>query len=215
MPNDDRPFFSVIIPAYNSEEYIGKALASVAAQDFRDFELIVVCDSCHDQTEQVAREHGAITYTVNYGADGLTRDYGLEQAKGKWILFLDDDDWYLHEYCFQQLYDVIKQHPAVDVIAFSYIWKERGYIRQDEETFNDWNRSHVWAKAWRHDVIGNARFGNATYCSDTYFMKAVRPHIKHVLFYDMPMVYYNFMRTGSQTEKVVHGNAYMHPIAKY
>lgn len=210
-----KPFFSVIIPAYNSEEYITHGLESIASQSFRDFELIVVCDSCHDQTEQVASAYGAITYNVSFGADGLTRDFGIEHAAGEWILFLDDDDWYLHEFCFQQLYDIIAQHPDADVIAFSYIWKTRGYIKQTKDTFNDWNRSHVWAKCWKHDIIGNARFGNATYCSDTYFMKSVRPHIKHVLFYDMPIVYYNFMRIGSQTQKFADGQSYMHPIAKY
>lgn len=205
------PFLSVIIPAYNSEEYITKGLSSIASQSFRDYELIVVCDSCHDRTEDVAKSYGAHTVSVNYGADGLARDKGIELATGEWVLFLDDDDWYLHEYCFQQLADVVGKHDE-DVLAFSYIWKDRGYIRQTPESFVDSNCTHIWSKCWRRNLIGDSRFGNATYCSDTYFMSSMRKKIKRVVFYDMPIVYYNFMRIGSQTHKLASGNSYMHPI---
>ena len=49
--------FSIIIPAYNSAGYIRKALDSVKAQSCKDYELIVVCDSCGDDTEQIAKEY--------------------------------------------------------------------------------------------------------------------------------------------------------------
>lgn len=48
------PFFSVIVPANNAEGYIRKGLESIRNQDFRDYELIVVCDSCTDDTKLAA-----------------------------------------------------------------------------------------------------------------------------------------------------------------
>ena len=95
--------FSVIIPAHNAAGHIRKALDSVRSQTFRDYELIVVCDSCTDGTQQIAREYGARTETVEYHADGMTRNRGLELAQGEWILFMDDDDWWLHEYVLEML----------------------------------------------------------------------------------------------------------------
>ena len=53
--------FSVIIPAHNAAGHIRKALDSVRSQTFRDYELIVVCDSCTDDTQEIAEEYGART----------------------------------------------------------------------------------------------------------------------------------------------------------
>ena len=192
------PLFSVIIPAYNSEKYITRGLQSIRNQSFQDFQLIVVCDSCYDNTESIAKDYGAETATVSYGCDGLTRDHGMRMATGQWILFMDDDDWYLHEYCFKQLSEVIGKHDE-DVLAFSYIWKGKGYIRHTKENVLD-TESHVWAKCWRRAAIRNAYFGNARFASDTYFIKRMRKNINRAVIWDMPIYYYNFMREGSQTE---------------
>ena len=85
--------FSIIIPAYNAADRIHKALESVKSQAFTDYELIVVCDRCTDNTQQIAESYGARTLAVNYGRDGLTRNAGINMAQGEWLLFMDDDDW--------------------------------------------------------------------------------------------------------------------------
>ena len=59
--------FSIIIPAHNSAGYIQNALDSVAEQTFTDYELIVVCDSCTDNTEEIAKEYG-----INKNSVGVT-----------------------------------------------------------------------------------------------------------------------------------------------
>ena len=103
--------FSVIIPAYNASGHIRKALYSIKAQTFTDYELIVVCDSCTDDTEQIAKEYGARTEAVSFHADGMTRNRGIELARGDYVLFMDDDDWWLHEYVLQQLSEKIDKNP--------------------------------------------------------------------------------------------------------
>lgn len=95
--------FSIIIPAYNSAGYIRKALDSIQIQSFTDYELIVVCDSCTDDTRAIAEEYGAKVEEVDCHCDGGTRNRGLDIAQGEWILFMDDDDWWLHEYVLEQL----------------------------------------------------------------------------------------------------------------
>ena len=82
--------FSVIIPAHNSAGHIRNALDSIAEQTFTDYELIVVCDSCTDNTADVAREYADIVEEVEYHADGPTRNRGIELATGDWVLFMDD-----------------------------------------------------------------------------------------------------------------------------
>ena len=74
-----KPFFSVIVPAHNAEGFIRKTLDSVAMQDFKDYELIVVCDRCTDNTYNVACEYDHLVPTItvietDYGMDGLARN---------------------------------------------------------------------------------------------------------------------------------------------
>lgn len=209
------PFFSIIVPAHNSQEFISKGLRSISEQTFHDYELIVVCDNCTDVTENIACRYGAITYNVSFGRDGLSRDYGIEHATGEWILFMDDDDWFLHEYVFQQLYDkILHDGEYADMVAFSYIFRTKGYTKQTEETIFKPRVAHVWSDCWRRSAIGNARFGNAVFSSDTYFLKAMKNRVEGYILWDMPMYYYNFMRPGSQTDLFCKGIIRQSPVAE-
>src|SRR5574341_762611 len=84
--------FSVIIPAYNAERFIGETLASVLAQTARPAEIIVVDDGSTDQTAEIARSMGATL--VQHGRHGvsLSRNFGILAAASEWVAFLDADD---------------------------------------------------------------------------------------------------------------------------
>ena len=113
-----KPFFSIVIPAHNAEGHIRVLLNSIREQTFSDYEIIVVCDSCTARPEEIAREYGAITDRVQFGCDGLTRDRALELVSGEWILFADDDDWFLRVDSFQTLADFIRTQ--IGNIGFSF-----------------------------------------------------------------------------------------------
>ena len=89
--------FSIIMPAHNAAGFFKKALDSIEMQTYKDYELIVVCDACEDNTEEIARSYNAKVYSVDYKNEGPTRNFGLDKASGEWILWIDDDDWWLHE----------------------------------------------------------------------------------------------------------------------
>lgn len=187
------PFFSIIIPAHNSEAYISKGLESIKTQSFTDYELIIICDKCDDKTEEIARKYTDKVYISDYGSAGGARNIGLEHATGEWILFMDDDDWFLHEYVFAQLYEHLKDDKINEVCAFSFIFKTQGYAK-----CNRWDA--VWNKAWRRNYINshNYRFPSTLLWDDTKFTSDALPKAK-VDFWDMPLYYYNYMREGSVT----------------
>ena len=189
-----KPFFSVIVPAHNSEAYIKKGLHSIRAQSFRDFELIVVCDRCTDDTPGIALGYADKTLIRDFGHDGLARNAGIDAASGEWLLFMDDDDWWLHEFVFQQIYGMAGKH-GEDILAFSFIWKNMGYKAQAP---NDMCVA-VWNKCWRREFIGDTRFTNREWACDAEFHKKMFRKGPTVYYWDMPMYYYNFMRPGSQT----------------
>ncbi len=88
---------SVIIPAYNGALYIGKAIESVLAQDYNDYEIIVVDDGSQDNTKQIVTGYGEQVKYIAQENQGVAqaRNRGLELAEGKYIAFLDQDDFFL------------------------------------------------------------------------------------------------------------------------
>ena len=182
------PFFSVIVPAHNSAEYIRKCLRSVKAQTFKDYELIVVCDACTDNTAQVAIGYADRVITTNHGMDGLARNAGIDAAAGKWLMFLDDDDWWIHEYVLQEIHRIADiAGTKLDLIAFDFIWKDAPEGKNPYYVNESWEVNiAVWSKAFRREFIGDIRFPAIPFTSDAPFMdeivkKGARCHAMHKL----------------------------------
>ena len=189
--------FSIIIPAHNSEEFIIDALASIRKQIFRDYELIVVCDACTDDTKDIARIfHADKVLEVDYHNDGLTRQAGMDAATGDWILFMDDDDRWLHEYVLTMLNDYCTDD--FDVVAFGFYFRGREFVAGPMMTsVSLW--PNVWSKAWRREYVKQFRFKCVPMESDFHFCRDAIPGARLRLL-ESPLYVYNFMRPGSQTE---------------
>ena len=90
---------SIIIPAYNSEKYIKKCILSCLNQDinYSDYEIVVVDDGSTDSTMNLVlsmkEQYGNIQYYYQTNVQGAARNNGLSKAKGKYIWFVDSDDW--------------------------------------------------------------------------------------------------------------------------
>jgi len=97
LPMTPAPLVSVVIPAYNAAWCVGKAIDSVLAQDFRDFEVIVVNDGSTDDTASVLAAYGDAVCVVSQANRGMSaaRNAGILAARGELIAFLDADDWWL------------------------------------------------------------------------------------------------------------------------
>ena len=94
----EKPLVSVIMPVYNGEKYIGKAIESVLAQKVPT-ELLVIDDCSTDKTELTVMKYmdsGNIRYIRNKENMGAarSRNRGVKEARGKYIAFLDADDWW-------------------------------------------------------------------------------------------------------------------------
>ncbi len=84
---------SVIIPAWQAENYLSEAVASIRTQDWPgEVELIIVDDGSADGTPALARKLGDIALTLPHGGAAKTRNAGLRISSGEWVLLLDADD---------------------------------------------------------------------------------------------------------------------------
>jgi len=93
-----KPFFSVIIPTYNRAHLIPKAIESVLQQSFSDWELLVIDDGSTDNTQNVVLEYSdkRLKYIHQKNAErSAARNTGIENSDGKYLCFLDSDDYYL------------------------------------------------------------------------------------------------------------------------
>ena len=190
--------FSIIIPAYNAASHIHKALDSITMQTLKDYELLVVCDACEDNTRAIAESYGAKTFCECFHNDGLSRSLGIDNAQGEYVLFMDDDDWWLDENMLQLLSDKIDEENKPDVICFSFEFKGIGYCRPKECNGDYWIAT--WNKCWKREAIGNTRFPNVYSISDRYFHEDMMKKDLRIVEYDKCFYYYNYLRVGSITQ---------------
>ena len=92
------PKYSIIVPVYNAETYLPDAIESVLSQDFNDWELILINDGSIDKSQTICEYYQKQDQRIkliskNNEGVSVTRNIGLESAKGEFIVFLDADDW--------------------------------------------------------------------------------------------------------------------------
>lgn len=120
---------SIIIPAYNVAEYLPRALDSVLKQTFDDYEAIVVDDGSTDDTWEICRDYARrderilALHQPNAGAPAA-RNAAIERACGKYLYFMDGDDWAEPD-MLRDMYDIAEKSRAEMVIAGFYI--DTGY----------------------------------------------------------------------------------------
>ena len=191
--------FSVIVPAHNSERCIRKCLESIKNQSFKNFELIVVCDACEDKTAEIAREYTDKVIEINGKCDGLARNAGLDIAKGDWVLFMDSDDWYLHEFCFELLANEVGSHKE-DVLVYSIIWKYVGYTKSRSKKGTLY--PHCTNKVWKRSFIGDTRFPNKYVANDAGFHEQMMAKHPKLYEWDMPIYYYDYLNGKSKSDDI-------------
>src|SRR5687767_15367714 len=103
-----QPLVSVIMPAYNTEKFIGESIQSVVDQTYANWELLIVDDGSTDKTADIIRQHAALDSRVKYlfqqnGRQAKARNLSIEHSQGTLIAFLDADDLWLPEKLERQL----------------------------------------------------------------------------------------------------------------
>ena len=94
---------SIIVPVYNVEKYIAKCLDSLIAQTLKDIEIIVVNDGSKDNSQKVideyVKKHPELVISLTKDNGGLSdaRNFGIPYAKGKYVCFVDSDDYIEHD----------------------------------------------------------------------------------------------------------------------
>jgi teichuronic acid biosynthesis glycosyltransferase TuaG len=122
----NKPLVSVIMPAYNASDYIQVAINSVIAQTFTNWELIIIDDGSTDITSEIIIKNSNQDQRIQYffqenGKQGKARNLGISHAQGKYVAFLDSDDFWMPEKLAIQLEEIQGQNVDL-VFSDSYIF---------------------------------------------------------------------------------------------
>lgn len=126
--------FSIIIPLYNKSPYVKKALESIYAQTFRDFELIVVDDGSTDESYSVAKssliDSGTKYQLIHQGNLGasVARNNGVAASRGDYVCFLDADDWWSASFL-ERIDWLIREFPEAGIYGSNYYYVKNGRQR--------------------------------------------------------------------------------------
>ncbi len=118
------PFFSVVIPTYNRALFLPGTIDSVLAQDYDDFEIVVVDDGSTDGTAEVIETNYACETKVRYykqpnSERGAARNNGFKQARSPYVVFLDSDDL-MHTDHLSTLAKIVAEHPDANFLATKF-----------------------------------------------------------------------------------------------
>ena len=130
----NKELISVIIIAYNVENYIGKCLESVINQTYTNLEIIIVDDASTDKTSDICIEYQKkddrikyVKHKNNHG-QAIARNTGLDNATGEYISFVDSDDFILPDY-YELLYNNLQTTNAdISICNFKYVNEDEDYI---------------------------------------------------------------------------------------
>lgn len=205
--------FSIIIPIYNVEKYLERCIKSIINQTYKDFEAIFINDGSTDSSITVLKKYSALDERIividkeNEGVSSA-RNLGLEKAHGKFVVFVDADD-YIDNHMLETLSKAPKDS---DLIMFNYIDNGVENLIKTEVPNRctatdalilvsgmDSFRGFVWNKAFKKSIIekNNLRFQNNIHmCEDLCFCVDFIEKSTNIQFIDKPLYFYEHCKAG-------------------
>lgn len=219
--DDIRPLISVIMPIYNAEKYVTKAIDSILSQSYSNIEVLLVDDGSQDRCLQICDNYAQKDKRVrvlhkNNGGQASARNLALDIVQGDYIGFVDADDW-IEPYMYEILYSKIIQYGAdLAICNFDVVTDEghKHYWQPDleEETVFDNNslmeeilynkrvNEMFWNKLFKKEILENERFVEGMIFEDTEMMHRCLSHVKKGVYIGK-VLYNNYMSVGSTTRQ--------------
>jgi len=217
------PTISVIVPVYNVEKYIGKCIDSILNQTYSDLELLLIDDGSPDESGMICDEYAKrdsrirVLHKENGGVSS-SRNIGVDNARGKWILFVDGDDWVGSEY----IQSMFLGNKDADLSMQGYkIIRQCGQdiIHKFDSNLFTYNILEVFCESEYKNIINspvsklfkasiiktyNIRFDNSiSYGEDHLFVLEYLKHVKSIYISNTYDYYYYQDDTLSLTRRAI------------
>ena len=213
---------SVIVPVYGVENYIKKCIDSLVNQTFKDFEIIIVNDGTKDHSMDIIKENfndkRIKIFNKENGGLSSARNYGINEASGNYLAFVDSDDYVEPNYL-QELYDVItRDNSDIAVSEFSYVYPDGKVIR----SYSNLNYTDDLLKKYlltppmapirmiKKDLFKKLQFKEGIYYEDLELCPKLVKYAKKVSFVDLSL--YNYLMRDSSIMHQKEFNKKLHDI---
>ena len=220
------PIISIIIPVYKAEKYLHQCINSIQIQTYQDFELLLINDGSPDKSGEICNKYAKtdnrirVFHTKNKGVSSA-RNKGIEESKGKWILFIDADDTITENFLNEIFKDIINNNP--DIIYYSFNeTNEHGAISKsvihEKANYNSSNFGQAlnqskcildmgvpWGKVFKNKIIqdNNIRFNsNSSISEDRLFTYQFLALTKSIYISDF--IAYNYRILPNSLSKKEH-----------
>lgn len=208
---------SVVVPVYNVEAYLARCIESIIAQTYRNLEIILVDDGSTDKSGKICDDYKTkysnlieVVHQKNRGLSGA-RNTGLGHAQGKYITFVDSDDWLSHD-MIEIMYDNLKKYNAqISGIGFYQAYENGKLVANSSKTgicimnkeealgkflFNNNLTVCVCGKLYQTSLWNTIKCPEGKLFEDQYTTYKLIEQAKVVVFNPSPKYYY-FKRKGS------------------
>lgn len=210
---------SVVVPVYKVEKYLNRCVDSILQQSYSNLEVILVDDGSPDSCGVICDEYQKCDSRVRVihkpnGGLSDARNYGIEAAKGKYLAFVDSDDW-LDFDMIDILYRVLTDKNA-DIAECSYRNLYADCIKEETscsgeiicgdslfalEGMLDWKyfKPNAWNKLYKREIIGDIRYPKGKIHEDEYTTYKYFYNAKKLAYVDISKYNYDRRRTDSIT----------------
>lgn len=212
---------SIIVPVYNVEKYIDKCIDSILGQTFNNFEVILIDDGSTDSSsikcDEYTRRDSRIK-VIHKKNEGLSvaRNLGIKNAKGRYITFIDSDDYIGEEYI-KILYDYItinkadiamcsfKRFKSNNEVIDYYIDDKISILNSKECLENLYNREWlnyvtVWGNLYKKELFNNIKFPEGKINEDLFIIHKLYLEAKKIIYNNSQLYFYR-QTEGSITNK--------------
>ena len=195
------PKVSVIVPVYNTENYIEKCLNSLVNQTLEDIEIIVINDGSTDDSENLIDKFiGKYPNKIKYykkenGGLSDARNYGLNYVTGEYIGFIDSDD-YIELSMYEKMYN-LAQNEQADIVECDFTWEypdkikiDTGIEYKDKEDLFTNSRVMACNKIFKKDIIDDIKFPKGLRYEDVEFFYKLLPNVNKIAVLKESLYYY-------------------------
>lgn len=174
------PLVSIIIPVYNSENYIGKCIESILAQTYKNYEIILINDGSKDNSLDILKEYekqnGKIKiYNQSNCGVANTRNNGIQYSSGEYIMFIDNDDYISPDYIEIFINEINKNDYDIVIGGYKRINTKEKILFHNHPINNGWSKYTIiapWAKLYKKETLQKfqAEFLDYGIAEDVYFV---------------------------------------------
>ncbi|QCR84849.1 glycosyltransferase [Moraxella osloensis] len=215
--------FSIIVPVYNVENYLDACLKSILAQSFTDYEVIVVNDGSTDSSKNICEyythkySHIKLIDKINGGLSDA-RNYGINNANGEYLIFLDSDDFWNYDLALEEINRIINRNKEIDLIIFGHTQFDDGEVNIKETVFPTLQiksgefeadldyliekkiyKAAAWDKVVKKSILVNNQiyFPINKIHEDAVFLSSLVLRLDNIYFSDKKIYNYRYNMNGS------------------